>query len=246
MVNHQEHEVSNGVVLIAFGGPSSSGKTTVARTIQSLIPQKTKLIHLDDFYLTDSKIPIDSKTGYQNWDCPEALDFKKFKKYLVGLKNGEEPISVESIQPKDTDLKLNEEESSQIRHVIDSNLKKFDNKKIVFVDGFMLFHDPSIIKLFDISLFFHATFDTLKTRRDARKGYNTAEGFWVDPPNYFKSIVWPAYEESHKHLFIDDDINKNLKPDLLKTYKIKELNNGESQNLFSLVTNALNFIIDNL
>ena len=52
----------------------------------------------------------------------------------------------------------------------------------------MLFHDPSIIKLFDIKLFFHAPFDTLKSRREARKGYTTAEGFWVDPPNTFRKL----------------------------------------------------------
>ena len=56
------------VILVALGGASSSGKTTVAKALKLLIPSSV-LIHLDDFYFTDSDIPIDPETGYQNWDC---------------------------------------------------------------------------------------------------------------------------------------------------------------------------------
>ena len=37
------------VVLVALGGPSSSGKTTVAKSLKLLLPKNTMLIHLDDF-----------------------------------------------------------------------------------------------------------------------------------------------------------------------------------------------------
>ncbi|KAI5954510.1 NRK1 [Candida jiufengensis] len=236
----------NEIVLIAFGGPSSSGKTTVAKTLQALLPKHTNIVHLDDFYLTDSKIPIDPKTGYQNWDCPEALDFDKFKKYLVDLKSGKLNDQIESIQPKDLNLNLNEQETSEIRHIIETNNDQFQNKQLVFVDGFMLFHDFEIIKLFDIDLIFHASFNTLKSRREARAGYNTAEGFWVDPPNYFELIVWPAYEKSHKHLFIDDDIDNRLKPEIIEKFNIKEMDNDQGTSLFDLTSKSLNFILDSL
>ncbi|CAK9437191.1 uncharacterized protein LODBEIA_P15750 [Lodderomyces beijingensis] len=234
------------VVLVAFGGPSSSGKTTVATTLTSLLPHVT-LVQLDDFYLTDSEIPIDATTGYQNWDCPQALDFDKFTSYLKALKNGTGESPVESVQSKDVDLSLSSSELETIESVIASQNDKFQGKHIVFVDGFMLFHDPEVIKLFDIKLFFHASFETLKKRRESRKGYTTVEGFWVDPPDYFEKIVWPAFVDSHKYLFKDEDMEGNLKPSSTSAeYKINDIANEESSTLFSLVNKSLDAIIEDL
>ena len=75
------------VILVALGGASSSGKTTVAKALKLLIPSSV-LIHLDDFYFTDSDIPIDPETGYQNWDCPEAIDFDRFRECLQNIRKG--------------------------------------------------------------------------------------------------------------------------------------------------------------
>ncbi|KNC21500.1 hypothetical protein FF38_14097, partial [Lucilia cuprina] len=38
-----------------------------------------------------------------------------------------------------------------------------------------------------------ANFEGLKQRREARKGYQTTDGFWQDPPNYFANHVWPRF-----------------------------------------------------
>ncbi|KAI5969696.1 NRK1 [Candida margitis] len=236
---------SDRVVLIAFGGPSSSGKTTVAQTLKVLLPDVT-LIHLDDFYLTDSQIPVDEATGYQNWDCAEAIDFEKFKTYIRNIKSGKKQVPVDSIQSNDLKLRLSPAEKKQILERINQNSDKFARKELVFIDGFMLFHNPEIIKLFDIELFFHASFDTLKKRRESRGGYNTVEGFWVDPPDYFANIVWPAFVNSHKYLFIDENVANRLKPEIAKQYNIYDINNDNDSTLFDLVQQSLQFIIDNL
>ncbi|EMG48723.1 hypothetical protein G210_0661 [Candida maltosa Xu316] len=197
------------VILVALGGPSSSGKTTVAKSLKLLLPSNTLLIHLDDFYLTDSEIPIDEKTGYQNWDCPEAINFTKFMEYVQNYKKGIFKNDIKSIEPTEADLKLSKQEEATLLEKITENGDKFNNKKIVLVDGFMLFHDPEIFNLFDIKLFFHAPFDVLQRRRESRNGYTTTEGFWVDPPDYFTKIVLPAYVKSHKYLFENGDVENN-------------------------------------
>lgn len=233
------------VILVAFGGPSSSGKTTVAKTLAALLPHVT-LIHQDDFYLADSQIPIDKASGYQDWDCPEALNFDKFKKYLTVLKNGEGEPPIDSIQPDDLDLKLLSNGIEAIKTIVKEHETKFNNgkqKHIYFIDGFMLFHDPEITNLFDVKLFFHASFATLKRRREARSGYNTVEGFWTDPPEYFEKIVWPAFESSHKYLFTNNDVEGQLNPKVAAQYKIHDVKNEDGCKLIDLVTSALNIII---
>lgn len=36
---------------------------------------------------------------------------------------------------------------------------------------------------------------------------------WRDPPGYWEDIVWPAYVEAHKDLFVDGDVeNGQLSP----------------------------------
>lgn len=68
---------SKKVILVALSGCSSSGKTTIAKLTANLFKEAT-LIHEDDFYKHDKDVPVDSKYNIQNWDSPEALDFKLF------------------------------------------------------------------------------------------------------------------------------------------------------------------------
>lgn len=233
------------VILVALGGASSSGKTTVAKALKLLIPSSV-LIHLDDFYFTDSNIPIDPETGYQNWDCPEAIDFDRFRECLQNIRKGVF-TSINSIEPSEADLKLLKQEETHFAKEIEDKSHKFGKKRIVFVDGFMLFHDPSIIKLFDIKLFFHAPFDTLKSRREARKGYTTAEGFWVDPPNYFSKIVWPAYVKSHAYLYQGEKVDSNeLEQSIVEKYDLVDVDNNDSTSLYALVETSLSSIINHL
>lgn len=241
----ENNNIGNQVLLVALGGASSSGKTTVAKALKLLIPSSV-LIHLDDFYFTDSDIPVDPETGYQNWDCPQAIDFDRFTECLQNLKKGVF-TSVKSIEPSESDLKLLKEEEIHFAKEITNNSQKFVKKKIVLVDGFMLFHDPNIIKLFDIKLFFHAPFDTLKSRREARKGYTTAEGFWVDPPNYFSEIVWPAYVKSHAYLYQEEKVDSNeLNQQIVQRYDLVDVDNNDTTRLYALVETSLSSIINHL
>lgn len=216
------------IILIALGGPSSSGKTSCSNVLQSVFPN-SKLIHQDDFYLDDDKIPL-TPSGQQNWDCAEAIDFVKFKKYLNCLKEGD-LTDLKSIEP-DSTLKLTTEELTSLKKTVqDADLK---DTTLIFVDGFMLFHDLELIKLFDISLFFYAAFETLQKRREGRSGYITTSGFWVDPPNYFRDVVWPGFVDNHKHLFVNGDVDGKVDLGLLKRYSILGFENDEGKKLIDL------------
>ena len=203
-------------IIVALSGPTSSGKTTIANSLHQLF-RNSILIHLDDFYVPDKEIPFDEVRQESNWDCPEALNYEKFSKYVENVKkngidanSGNEAKSYEG----DVSLQLTKEE----RHHFELKLSKYQDTPIAFVEGFMLYHDPKIVSLFDVKLFFYASYDCLKARRESRSGYNTVAGFWVDPPGYFEKMVWPEYVKNHAHLFNNNDVN-----DTLNEYSLKEL-----------------------
>jgi nicotinamide/nicotinate riboside kinase len=85
---------------------------------------------------------------------------------------------------------------------------------ICILDGFLLYSDPakpsiptSITGLLDLKLFIRSDYARTKTRREARKGYVTLEGFWEDPEGYVDEVVWPNYVTEHKWMFNDGDVD---------------------------------------
>ncbi|KKK19462.1 hypothetical protein ARAM_004137 [Aspergillus rambellii] len=76
-------------LIIGLSGPSSSGKTTLARLLRRVfspintnenengIPIRSFIMHEDDFYHSDDRIPYTTlATGsiIQDWDCVDAID----------------------------------------------------------------------------------------------------------------------------------------------------------------------------
>lgn len=219
------------VTTVAVSGPSSSGKTTVVKYINQLINQytdcKSIIIHLDDYYIDDDKIPIDKETGEQNWDCAEAINYTKFANDVKLIQNNQ-PINQKSIEPE---IKL--DFSQDEVDILVQELQEIPKDTfLVLIDGFMLFHDENLLNLFDIKIFIYSDYATLKARREARSGYATSQGFWVDPPKYFDKIVWPEFIKNHQYLFENHDLKNGLSP------KCHELNikgiENENLSIFDL------------
>lgn len=227
-------------ILIGISGPSSSGKTTVAKNLMQLLG--CKILHQDDFYLPDDQIPIDPVTKEQNWDHPDAIDFEKFKRHIRAIKSGDVLLDekVDNLEP-DISLKLlpTQIEILKTKEEINYILTRVS---IVLVDGFMLFHDPDLSALFDLKLFYYSDHDCLKTRRSKRKGYSTVAGFWVDPPNYFDDYVWPAYVKFHRHLFQNNDVNTDLNDYALNILKLHGFKNDDN----TLVQTMVQWSIDKI
>lgn len=231
--------LGENLLVVGLSGPSSSGKSITAKALHEIFDNSI-LVHLDDFYYPDEKIPHDSKLGELNWDCQEAIDYDKFIKHIEVLRSkkvaDESLVSLE-IEP---DLKLEPEEINYFKNEV-RKMPGILSKTIVLVDGFMLYHSSKVLKLFDVKLFFRASFETLKARREARQGYNTVSGFWVDPPDYFTKIVWPEYVKNHEYLFKDNDVTKSLNDYATKQIGIRDIMN-EDLKLHHLISWAINEI----
>jgi len=65
--------------------------------------------------------------------------------------------------------------------IIKGKLVRRDNEDVIvcFVDGFLLYSDPNVVRELDIRLLLRAPYEKLKARREARSGYVTLDGTFL-------------------------------------------------------------------
>ncbi|EEP80265.1 conserved hypothetical protein [Uncinocarpus reesii 1704] len=100
-------------LLVGLSGPSSSGKTTLARLLRTVFTPPSKdhtpptaatirpfVLHEDDFYKPDDQIPLVTTSSgkvVQDWDTIEALDVPQFEATLAYIRDhGHLPAGLKS------------------------------------------------------------------------------------------------------------------------------------------------------
>ena len=207
-------------ILLGLSGPSSCGKTTLARLLARIYPP-TSILHADDFYYTDSQIPVHNSV--QDWDCAEAIDVEKLVRALKRLKAGEDVqatldgvASTEIPEIEGAESAVDEAVIDRLRQEVtawDADLHRkrqgWERRPLVIIDGFLLLGDsvPEVRDQLDIKVLLRSKYEDSKQRREARSGYYvTHEGYWEDPPGYFDQIVWPNFVKYHSFLFDGGDV----------------------------------------
>ncbi|EAW10529.1 ribosylnicotinamide kinase [Aspergillus clavatus NRRL 1] len=189
------------VTIVGISGPSSSGKTTLARLLQSIFSHvdpdlHTFIIHEDDFYLPDDKIPYTttaSGTTVQDWDTVEALDVPFMAAALAYVRaHGHLPPRLKSKEDLNeaSDSGVREETVLGLRRDVSARLQRGQDqgqgkgkRTLVFFEGFLLFSPPGaevkehvlrpVHEQIDVHLFLPAPYDLVKGRRESRSGYVT-------------------------------------------------------------------------
>ncbi|KAI0443188.1 nicotinamide riboside kinase 1 [Xylaria telfairii] len=224
-------ETKPKAIIVGISGPSSSGKTTLARLLRDVFPQ-TFILHEDDFYRPEDELP--SKDGLLDWDCAGALNFDDMARALEHIRaEGTFPPFVDSKEDQNTVGKCTVSESaiSDAKSRVEAwqaQQTPLSNIRLCILDGFLLFgREPPLRRitdeLLDVKFFLTVSRAKATARREARDGYVTLEGFWTDPPGYVEKIVWPNYAESHAWLFEDGDVEKRLRGDVLREMNILAL-----------------------
>ena len=201
--------------IVGLSGPSSSGKTTLARLLRSIFPH-TLILHEDDFYRPEEQLPF--RAGLRDWDCAAALDIPalvnalnfirekgRLPEWLVSKEDrntvGEHGVPAESIE------RLKALVAEWMRG--DGGGRLTSERKMVIMDGFLLFGENvrEVREAINVKILLRAKFAEAKERREKRTGYVTLEGFWEDPPGYVEKVVWPAYVEEHGFLFLEGNVD---------------------------------------
>ncbi|QDO95536.1 uridine kinase [Formosa sediminum] len=138
------------MLIIGLTGGTGCGKTTVVNQILNELPEaEVGIISQDSYYNDTSHLSYDERKRI-NFDHPKSIDFDLLVTHLKLLKAGQ-PIE----QPVYSFVKHNRTGDTVLTHP----------RKVMIVEGILIFTHPDIRELFDIKIFVHADSDERLIRR---------------------------------------------------------------------------------
>ena len=120
---------------------------------------------------------------------------------------------------------ISAEQIAALRYKISGWPEEAKKRRIVLVEGILLFSPQAplsaLTELYDLKILLRSTRAAAKTRREARNGYVTLEGFWQDPPGYFDEVVWPGFMKAYGGLFVGGDVEGSLDEEQIDRIGVK-------------------------
>lgn len=141
------------MLIIGIAGGTGSGKTTVVNQILNELPaDEVCVISQDHYYKQTTDLSYQERTKI-NFDHPKAIDFDLLVEHVKQLRNGdviEQPVY------------------SFVTHNRTSDTLMTHPRKVVIVEGILIFNSRELRDLFDIKIFVHADADERLIRRVRR------------------------------------------------------------------------------
>jgi uridine kinase len=137
-------------VFIGVAGGSGSGKTTVAEAIVARIgSDRIASLQHDSYYRDLSGWSLEARQRH-NFDHPHALESELLAAHLKMLRAGR------AVEVPTYDF---------TRHVRTSRTRRVEARRVVLVEGILIFSDPALRELFDIKIFVDTDPDLRVIRR---------------------------------------------------------------------------------
>ena len=195
------------MLIIGIAGGTGSGKTTVVKKILNEIPTaEVTVISQDSYYNQNDHLSYQERCNI-NFDHPNAIDFELLIKHVKELRKGnfiEQPIY-----------------SFVTHNRIDDRIKTFP-KKVVIIEGILIFTNRELRKLIDIKVFVHADSDERLIRRLRRdieeRGRDINEVL-----ERYQSTLKPMHQEfieptkNYADLIIPNDTYNTVAIDIVRT-----------------------------
>jgi uridine kinase len=141
------------MLIIGIAGGTGSGKTTVVNQIINQLPtDEVCVISQDSYYKETDSLSYDERKKI-NFDHPRAIDFELLVAHLKRLKKGEV---------------IDQPVYSFVSHNRTQDSVKTHPRKVVIVEGILIFNNEELRNLFDIKVFVHAETDERLIRRMRR------------------------------------------------------------------------------
>lgn len=141
------------MLVIGISGGTGSGKTTVVSQIINELPtDEVCVISQDSYYKATDNLSFEEREKI-NFDHPRAIDFELLQNHISSLKSGEiieQPVY------------------SFVTHNRTKDTVKTHPRKVVIVEGILIFNHRELLDLFDIKIFVHADADERLIRRIRR------------------------------------------------------------------------------
>lgn len=167
------------MLIIGIAGGTGSGKTTVVNQIVKHLPtDEVCVISQDSYYKSTDGLSYEERTKI-NFDHPRAIDFELLIKHLQELKKGKT---------------INQPVYSFVTHNRTKDVIKTHPRKVVIVEGILIFNSEELRDLFDIKIFVHADTDERLIRRVRRD--ITERGRDVDEVlNRYQTTLKPMHQQ---------------------------------------------------
>ncbi len=140
-------------LVIGIAGGSGSGKTTVAQEIlQRVGPDRIAFVQHDSYYKDLTGLPP-AQRAEVNFDHPNSLDTELLIKHIEQLKQGE------TIAVPIYDF---------AKHSRTKQTFSVSARRVIIVEGILIFTEPTLRALFDIKIFVDTDADLRLIRRISR------------------------------------------------------------------------------
>ena len=138
------------MLVIGIAGGTGSGKTTVVNQIINELPKnEVCVISQDSYYKSTDSLSHEERIKI-NFDHPRAIDFELLETHISNLKNGQiiqQPVY------------------SFVTHNRTKDNIETHPRKVVIIEGILIFNSKKLLDLFDIKIFVHADSDERLIRR---------------------------------------------------------------------------------
>jgi uridine kinase len=162
--------------VIGIAGGTSSGKTTITERISDNYNEDVVVFKLDDYYKDQSHKTLEERK-IVNYDHPDAFDFDLYIEHLKLLIKGEQ------IEKPIYDYSINNRVGTKI----------VQPKKIIIVEGILIFEKQELLDLLDYKIFVSASSDIRfirRLQRDTKERGRTIDGVI----NQYLSSVKPMHD----------------------------------------------------
>ena len=141
------------MLIIGLAGGTGSGKTTVVNQIVKEFPtDEICVISQDSYYKATDQMSYEERTKI-NFDHPRAIDFELLVQHLNELKAGNN---------------IDQPMYSFVTHNRTKDTIKTYPRKVVIIEGILIFNSEALRNLCDIKIFVHADADERLIRRIRR------------------------------------------------------------------------------
>lgn len=165
-------------IIIGIAGGTGSGKSTLADNIKKEFTNNITMISHDFYYKDHPDIPFEERAKL-NYDHPDSIETSLLIKHLKELKKGNS---------------IMRPEYSFVNHLREKSTVEIIPKKVIIVDGILIFENKELRDMMDIKIFVDTDADIRFIRRLLRDVQD--RGRTLDSViNQYCTTVKPMHEQ---------------------------------------------------
>ncbi|WP_277631609.1 uridine kinase [Avrilella dinanensis] len=195
------------MLILGIAGGTGCGKTTVVNQIIKELPEdEIGIISQDSYYKANDHLSFEERELI-NFDHPRSIDFELLTQHLKDLRAGKS---------------INQPVYSFVHHNRTGDFILTKPRKVMIVEGILIFTNPELREMFDIKIFVHADVDERlirRLRRDiAERGRDMEEVL-----TRYQNTLKPMHEQfieptkSFADIIIPNDRYNTVATDIVRT-----------------------------